>query len=404
MRIGVNCYNLVKASGGIAHYFHLLFAELLANDKKNDYVFFCFSHNADELARLPSKRWRERAVFLEDQRSIRPHLGALDLFFCPLNALYPRPVAVPSVVTIADIQEAFLPELFTPAVLYSRDRHTVGSTHMADCVITISEFTKHTLIEKHRLPEQKIVVSHHCADPVFYDESRTLPSLSQPLPRDFVLYPANFWKHKNHEGLLQALRILRDDEGLAIDAVLTGLSMPNGYPLAAKAAEYGVDSQIHILGHVSVEELADLYRRARMLVFPSRFEGFGIPLLEAMASGCPVAAANVASIPEVTGDSALLFDPEQPRAIADAIAKLWCDKELRHNMALRGRKRAKAFSPARMAQAHLAAFDRAVNTYSASQYLFNAWSFRPRHAVWAEARRARRFISRAAKARIRRAR
>jgi glycosyltransferase involved in cell wall biosynthesis len=142
-----------------------------------------------------------------------------------------------------------------------------------------------------------------------------------------------------------------------------------------------------------------LYRNARMLVFPSRFEGFGIPLLEAMASGCPVAAANVASIPEVTGDAALLFDPEQPRAIANAIARLWRDKGLRDAMAVRGRERAKAFSPARMARAHLAAFDRAVNSYSASRYFFNAWSYRPRHAVWAEARRARRFISAAAKAR-----
>jgi glycosyltransferase involved in cell wall biosynthesis len=269
---------------------------------------------------------------------------------------------------------------------------------MADCVITISEFTKHTLIEKHRLPEQKIVVSHHCADTIFYGENRTLPSSSRPLPDDFILYPANFWKHKNHEGLLRALRMLRDEEGLVVDAVLTGFPMPNGYPLAAKAAEYGVDAQVHILGHVSVGELADLYRHARMLVFPSRFEGFGMPLIEAMASGCPVAAANVASIPEVTGDAAVLFDPEQPRAIADAIAKLWRDKGLRDSMALRGRERAKAFSPARMAQAHLTAFNRAVNTYSVSQYLFNAWNLRPRHAVWAEARRARRFISRAAKA------
>jgi len=399
MRIGVNCYNLVAENGGIAHYFHLLFTELLANDNENDYVFFWFSHNADELNRLASNRWREQAIFLDDQRSIRSHLGALDLFFCPLNALYPRPVAVPSVVTIADIQEAFLPQLFTPAILYSRDRHTVGSTHMADCVITISEFSKQTLLEKHRLPEQKIVVSHHCADSIFYDENRVLPSLSQPLPDVFVLYPANFWQHKNHEGLLKALRILREEEGLAIDAVLTGFPMPNGYPLAAKAAEYRVASQVHVLGHVSVGELARLYRNARMLVFPSRFEGFGIPLLEAMASGCPVAAANVASIPEVTGDAAVLFDPEQPRDIANAIARLWRDRSLRDDMAMRGRERAKAFSPARMAQAHLTAFDRAVNTYSASRYLFNAWSYRPRHAVWAEARRARRFISAAAKAR-----
>jgi glycosyltransferase involved in cell wall biosynthesis len=394
MRIGVNCYNLILQNGGIIQYFRSLFNELLTRDTANEYVFFWYPHNAEELGRLSSERWREHAVFLNNQRSVRRHLNKLDLYFCPLNALHPRPLPVPSVVTIADIQEAFHPELFTADILYSRDRHIASSAYMADRVITHSEFTKRTLVDKYRLPEERVLVAHHFANPIFYAPHSALRGSSLLLPDAFVLFPANFWKHKNHDGLFQALRILRDDHKMHIDVVLTGFQMPNGYPVESKAIEYGISSSIHVLGHVQIEELANLYRRARMLVFPSRFEGFGIPLVEAMASGCPIAAANVTSIPEITGNAAILFDPASPRSIADAIATLWCDASLRREMSVRGRRRGDFFSSASTVKVHLSAFDQAIRTYSERRYIWNAWCYRPYHEARAVVRRAHRTLTR----------
>jgi glycosyltransferase involved in cell wall biosynthesis len=394
MRIGINCYNLIPQNGGITRYFHSLFNELLIKDTANEYVFFWYTHNAEELGRLSSERWREHGIMLDDQRSVRRYLDKLDLYFCPLNALHPRPLPVPTVVTVADIQEAFFPELFTANALYSRDRHVVGSIRMADRVITHSEFTKRSLVERYQLPEERVLVAHHFANPIFYATDSTLRPTSLTVPDDFVLFPANFWKHKNHDGLLQALRILRDEHNIQIDVVLTGFPMPNGYPVESKAIEYGISSSIHILGHVKIEDLAVLYRRARMLIFPSRFEGFGIPLVEAMASGCPIAAANVTSIPEITGDAAILFDPNSPRNIANTIATLWLNRSLRREISARGRRRADIFSSTEAVRVHLSTFDQAVRTYSERRYLWNAWCYRPYHETRAVVRFACRTVAR----------
>jgi glycosyltransferase involved in cell wall biosynthesis len=384
MRIGVNCYNLIAQNGGITQYFHNLFEELLSHDSRNDYVFFWFRHNGDELDRLTCDRWREAAILLERQGEIRGRLSGLDLYFCPLNALYPRPLPIPTVVTLADIQEAFYPQNFTADHLYSRDRHFVGSTKMADCVITHSEFTKQTLMQKHDLPAEKIAVVPHCSAPIF--ASGDPASCKQSLPGDFILYPANLWNHKNHDRLLQAIAILQAEHGLAINLVLTGFPTPTGYPVQDKAREYGIASLVHVLGHITASELNGAYRGARMLVYPSYFEGFGIPLIEAMAAGCPIAAANATSIPEVVGDAAVLFDPMSPSGIANAIAKLWRDPELRRVMAERGRRRSELFSPANMAKLHLHAFDQAVGAYSLPRHLWRT-VYQPYHMAWAEYRR-----------------
>jgi glycosyltransferase involved in cell wall biosynthesis len=382
MRIGVNCFNLEPAIGGIKQYFLMLFDELLLNDHDNEYVFLWSARNSEELANLRSDRWQEHAVLIESQREIRRHLAGLDVYFCPLSALYPRPVPLPSVVTLPDIQEVFLPEFFSAWNLFSRDRHFRGSTRMADCVITHSEFTKQTLVEHHRIPAEKVLVAYQAPQRIFLEsESGRQPATD--LPEDFVFFPANFWRHKNHDGLLRALRLLQNEHGLSINVVLTGYPVPNGYPVAEKAKEYGVEAMVHHIGYVRTEELVYLYRRARMLVFPSRYEGFGIPLVEAMVVGCPIAAANSTALPEIAGPAALLFDPTSPQAIADAIGRLWSDDRLRAGLVASGRQEAKRFSATRAAEAHLAAFGQASRSYAIRRYVWHRLGYGPGHAVWA---------------------
>lgn len=386
MRIGVNCYLLQPHIGGLKQYFLTLFRELLEHDRDNEYVFFWFAHNEAELARLGTDAWRRGAVRLADQREVLAHRERIDLYFCPFGALYPRPLPLPTVVTLVDIQEVFHPEFFTAEDRYNRDLHFPSSTRMADGVVTISEFSRQTLVKHHRLDPAKVTVAHLSADARYFRADREGTAPAVPLPRDFVFYPANFWKHKNHDVLLQALRLLRSERGLDVELVLTGFEQPNGYPLAAKAVEHGVEKHVHVLGYVTVEELVYLYRRARLLAFPSLFEGFGIPLVEAMAAGCPVVAANGTSIPEVTGDAAELFDPNSPGALADAIGRLWRDDARRRELVARGRRRAEHFTPAATARAHLDAFTRAVDAYSRGRYLWNRWAFQPYHRARVELR------------------
>ena len=163
---------------------------------------------------------------------------------------------------------------------------------MADRVITISEFSRRAIIEHHRLSPERIAAVHLCADDRYARSAAVARSPTAPLPARFIFYPANLWKHKNHDVLLRALRLLRVERGRRVDLVLTGVGQDDGYPLEAMVKSHGVSDQVHSLGYLAVEELAHLYQRADMLVFPALFEGFGIPLVEAMAAGCPVVAPD----------------------------------------------------------------------------------------------------------------
>jgi glycosyltransferase involved in cell wall biosynthesis len=168
-------------------------------------------------------------------------------------------------------------------------------------VITISEHAREALVERLGLDADRVRAIH-----LAVDHERFMPD---DRPREpFLLYPANGWAHKNHARLFEAFALVHRERP-ELRLVLTGaghgkLSPPDG-----------AESR----GHVSLDELVGLYRSAAALVYPSLYEGFGIPCVEAMACGCPVAASNVASLPEVCGDAAVYFDPLSVESIAQGI-------------------------------------------------------------------------------------
>lgn len=375
MRVGINCYLLQAHIGGLKQYFLTLVDELLRSDHSNEYVLFWFEHNTQELAKLSTDKWKAHAVQLQSQEQVVDHLDRIDLYFCPFSALYPAPLPLPTVMTLVDIQEIYHPEFFTPADLQARDRYYRSSTHMANHVLTISEFSKQTIVKHHSRPADKISVAYLSANEQFYRASEIEIAPASPLPDRYIFFPANFWKHKNHDTLLRALTLLRERDGMAPDLVLTGFEQQNGYPMAESIEKYGLSKQVHVLGYVSIENLAYLYRHAEMLAFPSLFEGFGIPLVEAMAAGCPVIASRCTSIPEVVLDAAELFDPESPEDIARAIKLLWTDQAVRQRLRSSGFERAKAFSPSSTAQTHIRAFHRAAQEFSITKYYWDRFVY-----------------------------
>ncbi len=382
MRIGVNCYFLQPHVGGAKQYVINLFRELLIRDTANTYVFFYFPHNIPELAEFGTDRWQADAIFLQKMTEIRQHLASLDLYFSPINGLQPLPLPpIPTVITLADVQHLYYPQFFTPRDLFYRDWYFRVSSHLADRVITVSQFSKQTITRHYHLRPEKLMVAYHCIDERYYRSAEAAKVPAYPLPKTFILYPANRWQHKNHDGLLRAMQLLKEQEGLSINAVFTGNDVHNGYQLKEMVAHYGLSDLVHQVGFVSVEEMAYLYRQARLLIFPSLFEGFGIPLVEAMAAGCPIAAANRTSLPEVASEAALYFDPTQPSNIATAIKKLWFDADARAGLIESGRQRAQVFSPAQMAQAHLEAFSRAIRGYSPRRYWANLVFHLPYHLL-----------------------
>ena len=287
---------------------------------------------------------------------------------------------LPTVVTIPDIQEVFYPDFFSEFDHYLREYHYCGSTRIADRVITLSHFSKETLVNHHGISPEKVIVSYPSVDQIFF-KNRELPAgNTPPIPfNEFILYPANHWLHKNHDGLLKAIKYLKEEKKTSINVLLTGHEVAQGYPLERKVDEYGLSEQISILGYLPKEELAALYARAKMVIFPSLFEGYGIPLVEAMAAGCPVAASNVTSLPEIGGDAVQYFDPTDPIDIAKAIELLWNNPESRKEFVQKGFKRIKWLSACSPVQIHHKAFEEARGSFSFRKYYWHRWWTHPSH-------------------------
>jgi glycosyltransferase involved in cell wall biosynthesis len=252
----------------------------------------------------------------------------LDLLHFPLSVMLPPVAEPPAVTSVLDVQHEFFPGFFPRAEVAYRRFAYLRTVRRSRLVITISEHAAATVRERLAVPRTKLRPIH-----LGIDHRRFRPGPEER--EDFLLYPARPWAHKNHTRLFEAMRLL---PGLRL--VLTGYDGP---------VPEGVES----LGRVPLDELASLYRRAAALVFPSLYEGFGQPPLEAMASGCPVACSDRASLPEVVGDAARLFDPESPEAIAAAVRDVLAAPD---EWRARGLARAAGFTWEACARAHEAVY------------------------------------------------
>lgn len=373
MKIGINLFHLLPENGGVAQYVLTLLQHWPRVFPQDQLVLFCFPRNAAALAAVPAVHERR---LLADQDEIPAALAGIELFFCPFNALYPRPLPLPSVVTMVDLQERFFPEFFSPEDRRMRFQHYDWSVAMADQVITISDFSKESLVRLLGAAPDRIARIHLC--PAELPEATVRPTAwPEADEAPFLLYPANFWRHKNHQVLLAALSRLRSD-GLRVPAVFTGALLGREAEWAAEVERAGVQDQVRHLGLVSRAELSWVYRRARCLCIPSLFEGFGIPLVEAMRLGVPVACSATTSLPEIAGAAAVYFDPQDPVSIAGTIGRLWADAGLRRRLVAKGRARERRFTAERLVQEHRACFLRAVRHYSPARHRQNVeWAALP---------------------------
>jgi glycosyltransferase involved in cell wall biosynthesis len=265
-------------------------------------------------------------------RRLRRRLVGLDAVHFPLTVMIPRVTSPPAVTTVLDLQHEFLPHFFSRAELAYRKAVYSWSIRKSELVIAISKHAADAVVERFGVPASKLRPIHLGIDhAVFRPGSEARGT--------FLVYPARSWPHKNHARLFEAFAVLRGRHP-ELELVLTAYEGPT--PDGARS-----------LGHVPRDELVRLYRTAAGLVFPSEYEGFGQPPLEAMACGCPVACSNAASLPEVCGDAARLFDPTSVEEMVDAV-----DEILAHpaEWSARGISRAAQFTWERTAHAHDAVY------------------------------------------------
>jgi glycosyltransferase involved in cell wall biosynthesis len=219
------------------------------------------------------------------------------------------------------------------------------SVRSADKFVTVSEFSRQDICRLYGLPEDRVIVTYNAAHPRFLEKA-TLEEIAHTrtryaLPQNYLLFLGGFDTKKNVGALVEAYALLPQD---APDLVLAGEHKWQYPDIAARIQTLGLTQRVHCPGGVNDADLPALYQAALAFIHPSRYEGFGLQLVEAMASGIPVLASNTTSLPEVLAGSGLLFDPQDPEAIARQMERIYRDADLRTAMAAKGRERARQFS------------------------------------------------------------
>jgi len=370
MRIGVDVRPLSRPRAGISRVVFNTILELQRIDQQNTYFLYC-----DREFELPfhSERWRKRihsrfrflpgTLWLQTEGKSMILRDKLDVFWGTAHVL---PLGLPSeiarVVTIHDLVWRFYPATMGA---FSRCMHRVfveRSIQQANKVISVSESTARDLQRILNVPEAKIEVIHHGVGPAYkpHDPSAAAEYVASKygVSKDYVLTVGTVEPRKNLVTLIDAIKILRDRGDVPGQLLIAGAKGWKNTGIHARVRECGLTSkETRFLGYVPEEDLPLLYSGARLFLFPSLYEGFGLPLVEAMACGAPIVASNVSSIPEVVEGAAVLVSPQRPEEFAAAILRVSTDVELRAALVKKGLERAQCFRWQVAAQELLKAFE-----------------------------------------------
>jgi alpha-1,3-rhamnosyl/mannosyltransferase len=284
---------------------------------------------------------------------------ALDVMHHPGGTVPPR-TASPVVLSLHDLQYLEYPEFFSPLKRAYLRRVVPRSTRQATIVTAPSEFARSTVIHLLGIESDRVLVVPHglpSGDPGWGTPAEVVRG-HYDIPGPFLLYPAVTWAHKNHLVLVRVLAALRADHP-ELMLVLTGAPGPAEGALTDEIHRLGLTGAVRRTGRIPAVDVNGLYDEAVATVVPSRYEGFGIPALEAMRRGCPVVAANAAALPEVVGDAGMLVEPDDIDGWVSAVTAIIGDRERRRALVEAGHSRAACFSGDRAAMALLSAYRRA---------------------------------------------
>lgn len=374
MKIAISTLVTPARKSGIGNYVVNLLNALQLVDEQNDYYVFVgqdtrhlftwsasnfhpmylpFNHDPRWVMRPLYYVWQNSAIYL----SLKRH--RIDVLHLPnLTPFLMR--YVPTVVTIPDVAEFLVPRYSTLRQSY---RKAVSSlvVRNSDVVITISDSAKEDIVRATNCLPEKIAVTHLAsgiAKPM-QNPARSVYS-AYGIEGRYILYVGSALPHKNLKRVLEAFALLQSTQGITHQLVLAGVHGDGVASLLSLADELDVNQSVVLTGYVPDDDLPALYGGADLFLFPSLYEGFGLPVLEAMTCGVPVVTSNVSSLPEIAGDAALLVDPRDSEAIAEAAWRVLKDAALREEMILKGKERAAKFTWQHCAQQTLTCYRQAL--------------------------------------------
>ncbi len=343
---------------GIGTYIRNLLGALSRLDPENRYLLVAHPEDLPELSGLgpnfEAAPYQRRDTDLLDQLAFPSYLRhfSADLFHIPLNVVS---IAMPSpyVVTVHDMSSLLFDQQRTLRKNFRRYQFRRGLWR-AERVIAVSHATREDIEELFGVPSERISVVYNAPDPAFLQDSATPEEVQRVLERyqvdyPFLLYAGTIRPQKNIPRLIEAFAVARgrlEDHPLYRDLrlIIIGDEISR-YPAVRRAViQTRVEAVVRFLGFVPLDTLKVFYKTAAAFVFPSLYEGFGLPPLEAMACGTPVVTSNASSLPEVAGDAAVLVNPENVFDIAAGIREVLTNQALRAELIERGRRRAREFS------------------------------------------------------------
>jgi len=339
---------------GIGTYVRNLVHCLARFDHDDHYVLLCRPDDVEYVKSLGPRfeplAGRARHYSIGEQLSIPFALSRVqvELFHAPHYVVSPL-TRCPYVVTIHDCIHLrfpqYLPNRLAP--IYARAVMRTAARN-ARRVLTVSQASKQDILHYLGIPADKVEVIYNALDtrlatpPTKDDIARVRERFQLTSP--FILYAGNIKPHKNVDRLIEAYSILRRRGIVGVKLLIIGDEISKYPNLRRLVHRFQLHQHVRFLGFVPEATLSALYRLASVFVFPSLYEGFGLPPLEAMAAGAPVITSNVSSLPEVVGDAAVLIDPMDAGAIAEAMGRVLADADLRADLIRRGHERVKAFS------------------------------------------------------------
>ena len=358
MRIAINCRSiLTRKPTGIGRYAFELIQNLKKIDEKNQYSLYASLKLIDFKRRFPRI---ENRNFLPkfDYFKAGPQkiLGKVDVYHAP-SPEFLNMTDCKIVVTVHDLVYRAFPQGHTPETVAMTEKQLKDIVAKADRIICTSEHTRKDLHQYFTLPQEKTCVVYQGVDQdIFYRVEQKELSAAEPFLKKngivspFLLFVGTIEPRKNLANLLKAFALLQEQKKFSGHLVVVGMKgwMTDG--IKQMIDELNLVSKVIFMGFVSDEELRILYNKAEVFVFPSFYEGFGFPIVEAMSCGAPVVASNVSSCVEVAGDAALTVDPRSPQEIAHAVGRILEDGLMRNALIEKGLKRSRGFSFLRTAQ------------------------------------------------------
>lgn len=356
MTIGIDASraNKTEKTGTEWYSYHLIQELKKITDPKDQFILYSREKLRGGLGELPLNwknrvlNWSIRKLWTQARLSWEMWQRPPEMLFVPAHTLpliHPKKV----VTTCHDVAFLRLPQVYNWSALKYQEFAIKFAIRHAKKIIVVSEFTKNELIDFFKISAGRIAVVTNGYDSESYKIIEDRGAVTKVLEKykitePYILYTGRLELKKNTPGLIKAFKILKKNYNQPLKLILVG--QPGfGFEKVAKAiAESDLQNDVVMPGYVAREDLPYLMSGARAFVFPSFYEGFGIPVLEAMACGTPVVASGIPALREVAGEAAYLVDPYFPENIAEGINRVLTDKHLRENLKIRGLDRAKQFS------------------------------------------------------------